>query len=91
MNVLVIRDLFDSFADETLVYLLSNDISEAKRQAKELFFADVETEKQEESSLDENQTFWDDDGEYGQITWSSGRAIYEIALVNDLPSLKRRK
>lgn len=88
MQVLVITDSFDGLADESLVYLLSNDISEAKRQAKELFLADVETEKQEESTMDENQTFWDDEEEYGQIVWYSGRAIYEIALVNDLPSPK---
>ena len=82
MTVLVITDRFEG----PIVYLLSNSWTEARRQAKELFLADVEIERQEESSLDENLTFWDDDADYGIITWASGSATYEIALVNDLPS-----
>ena len=82
MTVLVITDRFEG----PIVYLLSNSWIEARRQAKELFLADVEIERQEESSLDENLTFWDDDADYGIITWASGSATYEIALVNDLPS-----
>lgn len=89
MTVLVITDIFEgssSFEFESIVYLLSNSWTEARRQAKELFLADVETERQEESSMDENMTYWDDDADYGIITWASGSATYEIALVNDLPS-----
>lgn len=71
MTVLVITDIFEgssSFEFESIVYLLSNSWTEARRQAKELFLADVETERQEESSMDENMTYWDDDADYGIIT-----------------------
>lgn len=88
MNVLIITDR-DSFEFESIVYLLSNSWSEARRQAKELFLSDVETEKQEKSSLDEDLTFWDDDADYGMITWASGSASYTMALVNNLPSPKK--
>ena len=93
MTVLVITDRFEgssSFEFESIVYLLSNSWSEARRQAKELFLADVETERQEESSMDENLTYWDDDADYGIITWTSGSATYEMALVNDLPSPRQQ-
>ena len=89
MNVLVITDR-NNFEFGSIVYLLSNSWTEARRQAKELFLADVETERQEKSSLDENLTYWDDDADYGIITWASGSAIYEMALVNDLPSPKEK-
>ena len=93
MTVLVITDRFEG-SFESIVYLLSNSWSEARRQAKELFLADVETERQEKSSMVENFTFWDDDADYGIFTWASGSATYEMALVNDLPSFtgeERRK
>ena len=89
MNVLIITDR-DSFEFESIVYRLSNSWSEARRQAKELFLSDVETEKQEKSSLDEDLTFWDDDADYGMITWASGSASYTMALVNNLPSPKEK-
>ena len=90
MNVLIITDR-DSFEFESIVYLLSNSWSEARRQAKELFLSEVETEKQEKSSLDEDLTFWDDDADYGMITWASGFTTkYVLALVNNLPFPKEK-
>lgn len=89
MTVLVITDRFEG-SFESIVYLLSNNWTEARRQAKELFLADVKIERQEESSMDENLTYWDDDADYGIITWASGSATYEMALVNDLPSPKEK-
>ena len=91
VNVLVITDSDRDSFEGPIVYLLSNSWSKARRQAKELFLSDVETEKQEtESSLDENLTFWDDDADYGMITWASGFTTkYVLALVNNLPSPKK--
>lgn len=82
-NVLVVKEHFDEEFME--VYMLSPDDKKAAEQAKALFLADVEEEKRESPSFDENNTWWDDTGAYGQIAWDFGKATYDVTNAEKLP------
>lgn len=84
-NVLVIHDLFDD--PEVEVFELSENNDKAKEQARKIFDEDLKTEQKEGSvPIDENNTWWDKEGSYGQITWvNNTRATYDVTFTSKIP------
>lgn len=80
MNVLVVHELYDEEVVE--VYQLSNDQQKAQKQARQMFLTDVAIEKSENGFVDEDSTYWDDFGQFGQIVWRDGRrATYHVTYT----------
>lgn len=88
-NILVIKELYGE--EEVNVYELPNDEKEAAEVAKTLFNHDLEEERENSSDVDENNTFWDDETQNGQIQWISLSEPSGLRRTTyDITSIKKR-
>lgn len=76
-NILMIHELYDDYS--VYVIRLSDNHDTAIEQAQNVFQQDMQLEREVNSNLDENKTYWDADEAHGELVWAEGqKTTYDV-------------